>query len=229
MTALVRMRLVAFVRAGRALAPLLAGLLVLLIFYGGGPAPAHEAYGVSAVILFPVLAWQSKLLLDAEPDVQRRLARVALGPGRELVAGVLAAALLALLTVLLAVLVPWLTGGIRGPREAAEPSLAAGVVLGVWAHLLALLAGVALGALASRAVTRRIMYGVAVLATGAVLALVLGLSSSFAPWLAPPLMATARALLTRPTPGEILLQTGHAIVWSGVLLAGYGWLRRTRS
>ena len=81
MSALVRMRLAGFLRTGRALARCSPRLVVLGILYGGGRAQAGEAYGVSAVVLFPVLAWQTKILLDVEPDVQRRLARVAVGRG----------------------------------------------------------------------------------------------------------------------------------------------------
>ena len=96
MIALVRMRLAAFLRSGRALAPADRG--------AGGPrrhlrrrtVPAAAAYGYSAAALFPVLAWLTKLLLDTEPDVQRRLARVAVGAGREAVAGLLAAGVVAL-------------------------------------------------------------------------------------------------------------------------------------
>ena len=46
-SALVRMRLAGFLRTGRALAPLLAGLIALGILYGGGRAQPAEAYGVS--------------------------------------------------------------------------------------------------------------------------------------------------------------------------------------
>ena len=88
MNALVRMRLGAFLRSGRVIAPILAGLIAIALAYGGGAAPAVEAYGFTAVVMFPVIAWQTKLLLDAEPDVQRRLARVALrSAGGELAAG----------------------------------------------------------------------------------------------------------------------------------------------
>ncbi|WP_319459841.1 hypothetical protein [Micromonospora sp. RTP1Z1] len=87
MTALVRLRLAGFLRTGRALAPVLAGLLALGVRYGGGRAQPAEAYGVSAVVLVPVLAWQTKMLLDVEPDVQRRLAQVVVGPARERAAG----------------------------------------------------------------------------------------------------------------------------------------------
>ncbi|WP_442933861.1 hypothetical protein [Micromonospora sp. CPCC 206171] len=65
MSALVRLRLAGFLRTGRALAPLLAGLLALGVLYGGGRAQPAEAYGVSAVVLFPVLAWQTRILLTA--------------------------------------------------------------------------------------------------------------------------------------------------------------------
>jgi hypothetical protein len=227
--ALVRLRLAGFLRTGRALAPVLAGLLALGVLYGGGRAQPAEAYGVSAVVLFPVLAWQTKILLDVEPDVQRRLAQVAVGPARERAAGLLAAALAGLGTVGVALIFPWLVGGVTGPVGPGDRSIVAGVGLGLWAHLLALPAAVALGALASRAVTGSAGYGVAVLALGAVGALVLGLSGSVAPWLAPPVMATARAL-TGPLAGPTaLLLSLWAAVWAAVALVGYAWRRRSRA
>ena len=233
MIALVRMRLAAFLRSGRALAPLIAALVLLGVIHGGGRSAAAPAYGYSAVMLFPVLAWQAKLLLDAEPDVQRRLARLAVGARREAVAGLLAATVLGLLFCAVAVLVPWWPfHAIRGPEPgSSEPSLAAGVALGVLAHLLAVPAAVALGALASRAVTRTVRNGVIVLVTGSVLAIVLGLSGSVAPWLAPPVMATARALTAGvlPSAGRFWLLAAWAVLWCAVMFGGYGWLRRSRA
>jgi hypothetical protein len=230
MTALAGMRVAAFVRSGRALAPLIAGLVVLGVIYGGGASAAAPAYGYSAVMLFPVLAWQTKLLLDAEPDVQRRLARLAVGPARELAAGVLAAAVLGLAFCAAAMVAPVPFGGIRGP-EPGEPGLLTGVAVGVLAHLLALLAALALGALAARAVTGTVRNGLTVLVVGAVLAIVLGLSGSVAPWLAPPVMATARAATAVPLPpaGTFVLLTAWAVLWSAAALAGYAALRRRRS
>ena len=222
MIALARMRLAAFARTGRSLAPLLAGLVVLATLYGGGRAAAGEAYGVSAVVLFPVLAWQSKLLLDTEPDVQRRLARVAIGaPWRELAAGLLAALLVGLVTIGLALALPWLIGGVEG-------SVAAGLALGLWAHALALPPAILLGALASRVVTRTAAYGVAVLASGAVGALVLGIKSSPVPWLVPPIMPTARRLADTLTATDVTLLTTQALTWTAIALLGYARLRRTR-
>jgi hypothetical protein len=225
MTALVRMRLAAFVRSGRALAPLIAGLVILGVIYGGGASQAAPAYGYSAACLFPLLAWQTKLLLDAEPDVQRRLALLTVGPRREAAAGVLAALLLGLAVCAAAMLAPLPFHAIRGP------AIVAGTAAGVLAHLLALAAGVALGALASRAITRSVRNGVMVLVVGSVLAIVLGLQSSVAPWLVPPVMATARDLTARelPSAGTYLLLTGWALAWCAVVLTGYGWLRRSRT
>jgi hypothetical protein len=230
MIPLIRMRLAAFVRSGRALAPIIAGLVVLAVIYGGGQSQAAPAYGYSAVMLFPVLAWMSKLVLDAEPDVQRRLARLAVGPGREAAAGLLTAAVIGLVVCGVAMLAPAPFGAIRGP-DPGEPSLAAGAALGALAHLLMLPAAVGLGALASRAVTRSIRNGVTVLVTGAVLVVVLGLSGSFGPWLAPPVMATARALSrqTLPAAGTFLLLSGWALLWCAVALTAYAGLRRRRS
>lgn len=230
MIALVRMRLAGFLRSGRALAPLIAVLVVLGVIYGGGASSAGAAYGYSAVMLFPVLAWQAKLLLDAEPDGQRRLARVAAGFRREAVSGLLAAAVLGALTCVIAMAAPWLFGGIRGPLPGStEPSLGTGTALGALAHLLVVPAAVALGAASSRAVTRSVLYGVAVLVTGGVLAIVLGLQGSFAPWLVPPVMATARALAGESVPaGTGWLLVARAVGWSAVVLAGYLWLRRRR-
>jgi hypothetical protein len=200
------------------------------VIYGGGPSQAAQAYGYSAVMLFPVLAWMTKLALDAEPDVQRRLARLAVGPGREAAAGVLAAVLIGLVVCAVAMLAPLPFGAIRRP-EAGEPSLVAGVALGTLAHLLMLPAAVALGALASRVVTRSIRNGVTVLVTGAVLVVVLGLSGSIAPWLVPPVMAMARSLNARALPGAgtLLQLSGWALVWCAVVLTAYGFLRRRRS
>lgn len=226
MSALVAMRLAGFVRSGRALAPLIVVLVELGILYGGGASPAGVAYGYSAAALFPVLAWLTKLLLDAEPDVQRRLARLSVGPAREALSGMLAAVLLALVVCALAMGAPWLFHGID-----THVALGRGIALGVLAHLLAVPPAVALGALASRAVTGNVRTGVTVLVVAAVLVVVLGLRGSFAPWLVPPVMAMARLLTDNPAPatGALALLAGWAVAWCVVAFAGYGWLRRARS
>ncbi|WBB74415.1 hypothetical protein O7602_02335 [Micromonospora sp. WMMD1128] len=230
MIALVRLRLAGFVQTGRVLAPLLAGLFALGILYGGGGGgrPA-EVYGVSAVVIFPVLAWQTKILLDVEPDVQRRLARVVIGPVRERVAGLLAALVAGLVLVLLALAMPWPLGAVSLASGPEGRSALVGVALGVWAHLLGLPAAVALGALSSRAITRSAGYGAAVLAVGLIGVVVCGLSGSVVPWLVPPVMATARAVNGPIAAATGLLLTGWAALWTAVVLAGYAWGRRDRA
>jgi hypothetical protein len=229
MTALVRMRLAGFVQTGRAAAPLLAALIVLSVLYGGGQAQAGEAYGVSAAVLFVVLAWQTKVLLDVEPDVQRRLGRVAVGgAGREVAAGLGAAAVAALPVVLIAMTLPWLVGGVTTPRP-GDPPLSTGIALGVWAHLLLLLPAVALGALASRAVTRQTANGLTVLVSGAVFTIVFGLKSFPAPWLAPPVLTTARDTIGAADLTAIAITTAWGLAWTAVALTAYAALRRSRA
>ncbi|MDG4789980.1 hypothetical protein O7626_29335 [Micromonospora sp. WMMD1102] len=229
MTALARMRLLGFVRTARVLPPLITGLVALSVLYGGGAAQAAEAYGVSAVLLFPVLAWQTKLLLDTEPDVQRRLAVVAAGRRAELAGGLLAAGLAGLALVPVALLLPWLLGGVTGPERAGDLPLPLGLAIGLWAHLLVLPVAVALGALASRAATNSPLYGLAALVGGVVGGYVFGLKDSVLPWIAPPVLATARAATAGPTGASVALLTGHALLWSALALAGYAWLRHRRT
>jgi hypothetical protein len=229
-TALIRMRLAGYVRTGRFLAPLLGTLVVLGTLYGGGRAQAGEAYGVSALVLFPVLAWQTKLLLDAEPDVQRRLAAVAVGsPRREQTAGLVAAVLAAVPLIAIAMVLPWLVAGIQGPTLPGDPSLMAGMLIGFWAHVVIVAPAVALGALASRAVTRSFGLGAMVLVAGAVLTLVFGLRGSPLWWLVPPTMSITR-LSTRAVLGAgVAANTFEALVWTAVAVALYTRIRRVRA
>jgi hypothetical protein len=225
MTALIRMRLAAFLRTGRVIAPLLAVLAVILIAYGGGQASSREAYGFSAVLIFPVLAWQTQLLLNAEPDTQRRLALVALGSRtRELAAGLVAALLLALPAIGLELVVPWLVGGVTA---GGDPAGALG--FGGWALAIAVPPAVLLGALASRVVTGSPGRGIAVLTGGSVLAIVLGIRTSPAPWLAPPLLSTARAMASGIDAAAVARLSVWSAAWTALALLGYWALRRTRS
>lgn len=225
--ALVRMRLARFVRTGRALAPLLGLLLTVSVIYGGGAAQAGEAYGFSAAVLFPLLAWQTQILLNVEPDVQRGLSIVAVGGlRREIAAGLIAAAVTACGLVAIALVMPWGLGGITGPRHPGDPSLLGGVVAGAWAHLLLLPPALALGALASRAAVGNAARGVAVLVGGAVLAFVLGVKSSPVPWLMPPVLPTARSTMDGLAAGALTVHTGQSILWAALAVAGYSLLRR---
>lgn len=226
--ALVRMRLAGYLRSGRVLAPTLAGMIVIATLYGGGPAQAGEAYGLSSFALVPVLAWQTKMLLDTEPEVARHLAIVAVGRRRETAAALASAAVVALVTVVLAITLPWLVGGIEGPRLPADPPLITGIALGVWAHLLAIGPSVALGALSSRAITRTAGVGALTLVGGSVVILVLGLRGSPVPWLGPPLVAVARAAASAGRTSLVVGLTFWELIWAAVAVVGYVTLRRIR-
>jgi hypothetical protein len=207
----------------------MACLVVLGGFYGGGQAPAGEAYGVSALLLFPVLAWQAKLLLDAEPDVQRRLAVVAVSSAaRERAAGLLAAVAAALPLVGLALVLPWALAGIQVHPRPGDPTLASGMLVGLWVHLVVVVPAVVLGALSSRAVTRSFGLGAVVLIAGAVLSIVLGLRGSPVWWLAPPTLSVTRLAVHGFVPGPVATVSLHALVWAACAVAGYSRIRRFR-
>ncbi|MEV6969737.1 hypothetical protein AB0M47_31940 [Hamadaea sp. NPDC051192] len=227
MTALARMRLIAYLKTGRFLAPGITVLLALLLFHGGGRSEAAEAYAVCALILFPAYAWQTRTILDGDPDVQRRLALVAVGSARrEQLAGLLAATVAGLVVTGVSLVLPWLIGAV----EAEDEPLAKQLAIGVWAHLLALAAGLALGALSSRAATESTGKGVAVLAVGSVLAIVLGLPDSPLARVIPPMTVVAKTVSRHGlTPANALGYTVLAAVWVAIGLLVYARLRRNRA
>jgi len=229
---IVGMRLNSYLRGYYAIAPAVGGLVVLATLYGGGVTRAEEAYGVSALVLFPVLAWQAQILFDAEPDVQRRLIRLAAGtPARDISTGLLAAAVAALPTLVLAMVLPWVFRSVGSvPFENGVEPLGFGAALafGVWAHLLVVPAAVGLGGFASRAIARTRAVGVVVLVGGSLAAILFGLEGSPVPWLAPPLMATARAANDGVSAGGVWWLTVWSVGWSAVAIAGYWRLRLRR-
>lgn len=229
MTSLIRMRLFGLTRTGHVVAPVLGGIVVLAILYGGGQAAPAEAYGLSAIVLFPVLAWQTKILLDVEPDTQRQLAVVLLGSWRrEVAAGLFAAMVATLPVVALGLLLPWLVGGVT--LDKGGPGLLGALILGLWAHLIAVPPAVTLGALSSRAITHSAGRAVGTLTGGVVLAIVLGIPHGPVSWIAPPLLSVARTLASEHVQvGPMVPFSMWALVWAAVLATGYGWLRRTRT
>ncbi|GAA3385132.1 hypothetical protein [Cryptosporangium minutisporangium] len=225
--ALTRVRVRGYTRSRRALAPLIATLGLLAVVHAGGAAPIVEAYGISALVLLPVLAWQAKLALDLEPDAQRLLAATAVGgAGREVVAGLVAAAVPATVTVLVALAVPWVFGAIAPPESGG--ALVAGLAFGLWVHLLAVATGLAIGAWASRAVGPDLGRATLTLVGGVVLVLALG-SGAADPlgWLVPRLTATVRAASAARS-ADIVLLSVHTVLWAAVVLAAYARTRLTR-
>jgi len=225
--ALSRMRFAGYARSQRVLAPVLASLALLAMLQAGGQADAVDAYGVSAVGLFGIFAWQAKLALDTEPDAQRQLSYLAVGSARrEVGAGLLAAAITAAPTLLVGMVAPWLSGAIEVPKEIGP--LIGGLMFGLWVHLLSALPAVAVGAYASRAVTRTRGWGVAMLVGASVLVLVFGLTGA-GPlrWLVPQIVGAIRAGHDGDLVGGIVI-TVHAVVWSALFFAAYLVLRARR-
>jgi len=227
--ALVRMRLHAYARSGRIAAPTLATIVLVAALYGGGAAQPGEGYGLSAYLLLPIMAWQTKLLLDTEPDIARRLAVVTIGPRRELTAGLIAAAAAAIPTIVIAAALPWLIGGIATSAPAGGPALPTGILLGLWAHALAVPPALAVGALCSRAITRSTAIGVLALVGGWLLIVVLSLPRSPMRWIAPPAMAVtkaARSQLDLPLVGGLTIWT---VAWAAIATLLYAAARRSRT
>ena len=216
---MIRMRLAGYVRSQVALGPLAGALLGYGVLYSGGAGAAAQAFAASALIWFALAAWQAKAVLDAEPDGQRLLNRVAVGARREWAYGLGAAAVAGLAPVPLLIAVPVATG-----RATPGDGLGEALVVGVWAHLLVLPPAVALGGWSSRAVTRQRGRGFLVLFVGVVLALVLGLKGSPVAFLAPPLMAAAR-LSGEFGAGPAALLLAWALAWAAAVTAAYGWVR----
>lgn len=220
---LARMRLYAFVRTGRVVPALLSVLVIIGILYGGGRSSAGEAYGLSAFIVMPLVAWQSKLVLDTESDTTRRLFRVTTGARRELAAGLLAAALAGCALAAVALAEPWVLGSIN------TASVGTGIAYGIWAHLLVVPPAVVLGAVTSRAVVRTVGSGAIALVGGWLLVAVAGLHPSPFEVVGPPLMRVARATREASGIAPALALTAWVLAWTAAALAGYVAVRRNRA
>ncbi|MEV6522105.1 hypothetical protein AB0M43_09210 [Longispora sp. NPDC051575] len=220
MITLIRTRLTGYVRSQVALGPLLGALVVYGLIYSGGAAPAANSFGASGLALFGLLAWQTKALLDVEPDGQRYLTRIAVGARREGTAGLLAA-----LGAGLALIPPLLAAPLALELVTLPDGLGAAIGVGLWTHLLAVPPAVALGAWASRAVTRSVGLGVLVLVGGVTLVLILGRDGSPVAFLVPPVMAAARNAAQGAGPGAAGVALGHMVVWTAVAVAGYARAR----
>ncbi|MEQ7123193.1 hypothetical protein ABN034_01615 [Actinopolymorpha sp. B11F2] len=225
--ALVRMRIAAYVGLQRVWPPLVAALALVSVAHAGGVAPPNQAYAFSAALLFGVFGWQTKLVLDTEPDEQRLLAKIGVGSrGRELAAGLLAALVMVLPVVVLGVVAPLLVGAVE--ISGGWPEWAAWVAFGGWLHVLSAMCGLAVGALASRPVIAGAGWSVMIVLAVPVLVLVLGSRQSQTPrWLVPQLFAASR-IEGAADLGSAGVITVHALGWAALLLAGYAALRRSR-
>lgn len=222
MLALTTFRLAAYVRSHRVYQALLMVLIGLAVIYATRAPAGAEAIVLadSAVMLLPFLAWATRSLLDTEPDGQRLLSATLVGGrGRELTAGLLAA--LAACTGFAVMALAW---GVLLGMAATPPApvLAAGAAL----HGLSVLAGIALGALTSRAILPSPALSIMALVLGFVLMLIV--SASPLSWLTVPVIGWMRAAGAERLLADLPALAVPSLAWSLLGLAAYAWLRRKR-
>ncbi|GII59362.1 hypothetical protein Pth03_77510 [Planotetraspora thailandica] len=219
MIALARFRLAGYARSHRALQPLIALLPLLAILYAT-PVPAGEELGAmadSAAILIPVFAWAARGLLDTEPDEQRMIAITAIGR-RELLSGLLAACIFGLGLAAIGEIALF-------SRLSGQPSLGVSMA-GVALHLFAVLTGVAIGALTSRAILPSPAISSLALIIGYLAILLLSLST--VRWITVPVMSWMKDGHDGVLLDHLPLLSVQSLMWPILGLTAYTWLRRTR-
>ncbi|WP_049564813.1 hypothetical protein [Nonomuraea sp. SBT364] len=222
MIALAAFRVAAYVRSHRVYQALLMILALLAIVHGSRAPRGLEVPALtdSAALIIPFLAWAARSLLDTEPDRQRELsATIAGGRRRELAAGLLAA--LAVCVTFDALALAWgVLLGVSATPQGAE--LAAVLAL----HVLAVLAGLALGALTSRAILPSPAVSIMALLGGFLVMLLV--SASPLHWLSVPVTAWMRAASAGLLADRLPALGAASLAWCLIGLAAYAWLRRTR-
>ncbi|MEV0596678.1 hypothetical protein [Nonomuraea cavernae] len=222
MIALTAFRVAAYVRSHRVYQALLPILAMLAIIYSVRAPQGEEAAALtaSAVLIIPFLAWSVRSLLDTEPGRQRVISATGAGsPLREEVAGLLASLVTSLAFAALALGCGLLLGLSATPPPAV---LAMAVAL----HGLAVLAGLALGALTSRPILPSPALSTMGLVSGYLAMLLVGSSPVY--WLTVPVTAWMRAADADRLAAELPHLAAVSLGWCLVALVGYGLLRRTR-
>jgi len=194
-------------KSQRWLPPAFVYLAMIGVLYGGDPGTPLPPYGVSAMVLFPLAAWVTVVLVNNEDPVQRYVTMAAVGGWRRLLLPVIAGALL--LTgalVLLATLVPAVIHH--------HPYALSDVVLGFTAHAISAVTGVGLGVLCARPLIPT--TGWSLVAVIGVSLLLLVVANRL-----PPVGAMAHLLFTDgPVPvAAVLLQVGLALVVGAACVA----------
>lgn len=213
--ALVAVRVQGALPARVTLAPLVALLAVQLLGLSGPPAPAPVCLVTAVGLALPLLGWLARQVLDAEPDEQVRLSRLAVGGDvREALAGLLGANVVTAPVALLCAVLSLLHvdgGGVPAGDLLAGLALALAVAA----------AAVAVGALASRAVAGAGGASVLVLVAAPVLVAVVGLSrdplvAALVPRVDDAVRAAAHGRLVAAAPGAVV----QVLLWSAVVLGG---------
>jgi len=148
-SALCRYQLADFLRSQRWVPPLLVYLIVLGLVYSLDAGPAVPAYGVTAVAVFPVAAWLTRMMVTTEDPVAREItAATARGQLRVQAALLVSAGIATLPFVALAI--GW--AGVANHHNIHGWSAWLG---GVGIHLVFAVLGVGLGALLAPPILHR--------------------------------------------------------------------------
>ncbi|GAA5062935.1 hypothetical protein HNP84_008039 [Thermocatellispora tengchongensis] len=215
-------KLAAYARSHRLFQPLIGLIVMLGIFYAVAvPAGAEtSSYADSAGLLIVVFAWAARGLLDTEPAEQRLVSMTAAGSaGREVIAGLVAAAAVNAGLAAVAVGTPLLYGFAVTPGPAV-------ILQGAALHALGALVGTALGALTSRPVFPSPATSMLALFGGYVGLLLL--SATPAGRVLVPVLGWMRAAGDGTLTASFAAFAVPTVLWSAAALTAYALLRRTR-
>ncbi len=219
MFALLRYLLADVTRSNRYFPPVFLYLLISAIFDARGDAGAAlNAYGASALVLYPVGAWLAVTVANSEDNTQRGITATAAGGWRKLTAAI---AILSMSGVVPLVLVSTAWPAIT----AAHPYRFTELAVGFAAQLACGWTGVAIGVLFGRPVLRKIGWSMLAIAAVVVLTYQLGRIPPVGSMLAllgnvPPTMASAA--------GTVLESLAVAIVLVVCVVFGVSEVARRR-
>ena len=158
-------------RSQRFIAPALLFVAVLAVLFGGTPGPLPMPWAVSALLLYPIGAWLTHAIAEAEEPTARTVTVAAAGGPGPVVAGVALAGSVGV-AVLSVLAVVW--GAIASFGSVAPLAL----IQGLFTHLTCGITGVAVGLVCARPLIRSLGWAALV---GLVFVVVTGTQS----WLPP--------------------------------------------
>jgi hypothetical protein len=139
----IRYLLADLAKSQRWLPPMFVYFAMIGSLYGGDPGTPRPPYGVSEMVLFPLAAWLTVVVVNNEDPVQRHVTMAAVGGWRRMLAGLVAAAsVINGVLVLLATFVPALIHH--------HPYALSDIALGLAAHVISAVTGIGLGVLCAR-------------------------------------------------------------------------------
>jgi hypothetical protein len=219
MLALLRYLAADVLRSHRYFPPVFLYLLVSGVFDARGDAgSALNAYGASALVLYPLGAWLAVAVGNAEDDTQRHITATAAGGWGKVIAAV---AILAAIGLVPLILVSTIWPAITAAHHYGFTEL----VVGFAAQLACGLTGIAVGVLLGRPVLRKIGWSMLAIAAVVVITFQLGRIPPVGSMVGllgntPPSMAVAA--------GSVLESLGIAIVLIVAVVLGVSEVARRR-